>query len=235
MSISRTARVGLANHLFRLLMLPGASLQALTWVLCGLWLADLGVMRGRALRLLSWLGVAGAVFLAAYALYLGTPGQPYDWFREYGIPVYFGGTYLCMVITASHVRTLARAGGTALPVGLARLLMLLAAFTTGTGILQIFLRPFLTERHVRVSLSNTLEWYAALAFTLFFFALAGSWRHTRFTVRRSDVAPAIVAGLAGRPEGGRPRSWPRRRPASPGTGPGGGPGDAGGRLPLSER
>ena len=76
-SISRAARHGLPNHLFRALLLPAAALQALCWLLCGAWLRTLGAAPTRTLRALPWIGPAAAVFLVLYGTFLGTEGaQP---------------------------------------------------------------------------------------------------------------------------------------------------------------
>lgn len=197
-SISRTARYGVANHLFRVLMLPAAALQALTWVLCSYWLSDIGAVRDRALRILPWLGVASALLLGVYATLLGTGGQPYSLARRYGIPTYFVGTYLCMVITATIFRRLVGPTSTTVPARLQRLLFLLALFMTGAGLVQIGVRPYIVEKSLRGRLTNVLEWNTGLAFTVFFTVLAYLWYHTRFSVQpATDGRRTLAAGSAG--------------------------------------
>ncbi len=182
-SISRTARQGLPNQVFRMLMLPGAVLQGQTWLLAWLWLKGLGANPRGTLRVLPWLGLSAAAFLVVYAGLLGTGGPPYRWMRLHGILIYFGATYLCMLITALHLRRLARAGAIRVPARAHRLLLLLCVLTLAMWLTQTFLRPFLDDRDLRKHLTNMLEWYAGLAYLVFFLGLAWVWRHMRFTVQ----------------------------------------------------
>jgi hypothetical protein len=201
-SISRTARRGLGHYIFLVLILPAAVAQGLTWVLCGAWLRGLGAARDRALRLLPWLGVAAVVVLAIYAPLLANAGQTYDFMRSYGIPLYFAGTYFCMVITSTKVRRVL-GQDSAMPFRhLPRFLVLLSFFVTGAGLMQIGVRPFLDAKRARDHLTNFLEWYSGLAFSLFFFALAALWYYTRFTGQRT--APALAAELAAESTGADP-------------------------------
>ena len=64
-SISRAARHGLGNHLFRLLMLPCAVLVAIHWWLASRWLEA----RGMPSRTLAGLGLACALALGVYGLF----------------------------------------------------------------------------------------------------------------------------------------------------------------------
>lgn len=178
-SISRAARHGLANHVFRGLLLPAATLQGLVWLLCVVWLKRLGAT-GPSLKWLPWLGVLAAGFLVLYGTFLGTEGVAYRWMRRYGVIVYFGFTYLCMLIAAAHIRQLGRARfpirarpDVALPALLAATLL--------AGLASVLVPLFLGDESLKDRLENTIEWYAGLAFTLFFAALAWLWRHTAFS------------------------------------------------------
>jgi hypothetical protein len=182
-SISRAGRYDLPNHIFRALILPAAVLQALTWWLCAAWLKVLGTPARNSLRALLWLGVLAGVFLVLYGTFLGTEGQAYRWMRRYGVIFYFGFTYLAMVIVSGELWRLARRGAIAPPARLDRLLLGLCAVTLVIGLAQPFVPPFLASADLKDRLENILEWYAALAFMLFFMALAWLWRHTRFAAR----------------------------------------------------
>jgi hypothetical protein len=182
-SISRAARHDLPNHIFRALVLPAAVLQALTWLLCAGWLRELrGEARGM-LHVLPWLGILAGLFLVLYGTFLGTEGQAYRWMRRYGVIFYFGFTYLSMLIASGALWRLARAGAIALPARLDRWLVALCTITLAIGLVQVFAPPWLGGEVLKNRLENILEWYAALAFTLFFLALAWLWRHTRFSAR----------------------------------------------------
>lgn len=182
-SISRAARYDLPNHVFRALVLPAAALQGLTWLLCSRWLESLGAERRATLRLLPWLGVLAAVFLVLYGTFLGTEGQAYRWMRRYGVIFYFGFTFLCMLIASGALWRLERSGTIALPARCSRLLILLCAATLAIGLAQPLVPPWLGSEDLKNRLENLLEWYVALAFTLYFFALAWLWRATRFSAR----------------------------------------------------
>ena len=176
-SISRAARQGLANHVFRALLLPAAALQALTWLLCVVWLRRLGAT-GRSLAWISWLGALAAVFVVLYGTFLGTEGVAYRWMRRYGIIVYFGCTYLCMLIAAAHIRTRVRSHGLRVPARLDVVLVALLAATLVMGLGNVFVAPVFGDPDLKNRVENVLEWYASLAFTLFFCALAWLWQHT---------------------------------------------------------
>lgn len=182
-SISRAGRHDLPNHIFRALVLPAAVLQGLTWMLCAAWLKDMDAQAHKLLRALPWLGVLAGAFLILYGTFLGSEGQAYRWMRRYGVIFYFGFTYLCMLIASGALWRLARAGLMTPPARLDWLLPGLCAITLLVGLVQAFVPQFLDSEDLKNRLGNILEWYAALAFTLFFLALAWLWRHTRFSAQ----------------------------------------------------
>ena len=179
-SISRAARHDLPNHLFRALLLPAATLQALCWFMCGSWLRSIGAAPHRALRALPALGIVAAVFLVLYGTFLGVDGAAYRWMRRYGVVVYFGGTCIAMLLVANAVHRLAPtrrfvAGA-------------LTAFSVGLPLLGLAnaLAPLFALTDVQTAaLQNSTEWWGGLFFTLFFFALAWMWRDSRFAMRFS--------------------------------------------------
>jgi len=183
-SISRAARHGLANHVFRALMLPSATIQSATWLLCAAWLARRGAT-GRTLRWLPWLGLIAAISLVSYGTFLGTEGATYRWLRRYGTIVYFGFTYVCMLIATGHVRRLVRSGTLAVPARLDLMLTVLAALIMLVAIAHVFIAPALEEQ-VKDRVENVVEWAMGLSFTLFFLALAWLWRHAQLRLRIHD-------------------------------------------------
>jgi quinol-cytochrome oxidoreductase complex cytochrome b subunit len=152
-------------------------------LLCAEWLRTLEADRHRLLRALPWLGVAACIFLVLYGTFLGTEGQAYRWMRRYGVIFYFGFTFLCMVIVSGSLWRGTGTGAPAIPARLDRWLVALCAITLAIGLVQVFTPPFLDSEDLKNRLENVLEWYAALAFTLFFLALAWLWRHTHFSSR----------------------------------------------------
>ncbi len=182
-SISRAARNGLANHIFRALVLPGATLQALTWILCAQWLRSLDTASGRYSFALAWIGMLAAMFFVLYGAFLGTEGETYQWLRRYGINFYFGFTYLCMLLTSARVFHLAQAGWLRVPLHLERALWVMCLLVMVFGLTNLFAKALLDDTQLVDRLENILEWHAASVFTLFFAVLAWLWKRTSFRLR----------------------------------------------------
>ena len=174
-SVSRAARHGLANHVFRALVIPAAVLQVLTWLLCVPWLRGLGA-EGRSLKWLPWLGMAAGAFLVLYAVFLGTEGDAYRWMRRYGIVGYFGGTFLCMLVTGGHLRRLVARGRLQVPAKLDGVLLGLLGLTLLMGLANVFVPPLVGDVDFKNRLENVLEWHAGILYTIFFIVLAWLWR-----------------------------------------------------------
>lgn len=180
-SISRAARHGLANYLFRALLIPGAVLQGAVWWLMASWLRALGAPVARAVRWVAWLGAGAAVFLVVYGAFLGTEGAWYQWLRRFVVVFYFGFTCACMVIVglaahrASTDTQRLRSG--------ARVLLALCVALPLLGVANQ-LAPRLGTDPVAIDhFENATEWWAALAFTLFFVTLAVMWGRSGFAAR----------------------------------------------------
>ena len=168
-SISRAARHGLANHVFKAVMLPCAALIALFWWLAAAWLRegaapDRPERRIRAMRLL---GVVGALFLVLYATFLGVEGDVYRWMRRYGVTVYFSFTVLAQLVLASMLapRTVLR-----------RALASICALMLGLGLASIPLQHLLDDRDAAL---NALEWNYALLMSLGFVFVGAQWWRAR--------------------------------------------------------
>jgi len=155
-----------------------------TWLLCAAWLARCGAT-GRSLQWLPWLGVIAAIFLVVYGTFLGTEGDMYRWLRRYGTIVYFGLTYVCVLIATGKVRRLVRSGALAVPARMDVVLMVLAGLTMLVAIAYVFVAPMLEEQ-LKDRVENVVEWAIGLSFTLFFLALAWLWRHVRVSLRLDD-------------------------------------------------
>lgn len=179
-SISRAARHDLPNIVFRALLLPGATLQAIVWLLTGPWLRRLGAPNDRLLRLLPWIGVTAAVFLVLYGTFLGTEGPGYQWMRRYGVVVYFGFTCIAMLIVGGAAQSVTAATGELRHAGL--LLYALCAALPLLGVINSTSPLYLTSQAAQDALGNVTEWWGALVFTVFFVVLALLWRRTNFTV-----------------------------------------------------
>jgi hypothetical protein len=175
-SISRSARHGLANVLFRALVLPAAALQAACWMLAPAWLASLGVARDRWVRALPALGVAAGVALVLYGSFLGLEGEGYRSVRRHAVPAYFGFTCICMLVVAQHAqRALAQRVG--------RVLLLVCLCLPLLGLVHVFVPLALAAEAQRNALENVTEWWAGAIFTAFFLALGWAWRRTDARLR----------------------------------------------------
>lgn len=174
-SVSRAARHGPANPVFRAIVIPAALLQGLTWWLCVPWLRGLGAT-GRSLAWLRGLGVAAAACLVLYATFLGTEGSVYQWMRRYGIVGYFGGTFLCMLVTGGQLRSVALSGASRLPARLDLALPGLLGVLLAMGLANVFVPPVLGDPELGNRLKNVLEWHAGVLYAAYFGLLAGLWR-----------------------------------------------------------
>ncbi|HEY0662278.1 MAG TPA: hypothetical protein VGD21_13270 [Lysobacter sp.] len=167
-SISRAARHGLGNHLFRMLMLPAATLQALCWLAVAQWLQR----DGDPVRVVSWLGLVAGVFLAVYATFLGSEGKVYELLRRHGVYLYFGSTYLALLFT---LQVLSRRP----KVPIYRALLVVALGFLAVGLTSIGASYAVTSEALRDRWENVLEWHLGLWLTALFVTLAWYWRRER--------------------------------------------------------
>jgi formate hydrogenlyase subunit 3/multisubunit Na+/H+ antiporter MnhD subunit len=182
-SISRAARHDLPNHLFRALVLPGATLQAMTWLLCAQWLRSIDPVGADPPKGLAALGVLAGIFFVVYGAFLGTEGEVYQWLRRYGINFYFGFTYLCMLLTSARVFRLSQGGWVRVPWHVDRVLGVFCLLILAFGLTNLFSKALLPDEEMVDQIENSLEWFASSIFTLFFVILAWLWGRTRFRLR----------------------------------------------------
>ena len=162
-SISRAARHGLGNHLFRLLVIPCAVLHALVW-----WLARYWLQGG---RLMLALGAMSAMALAVYATFLGTEGEAYRFLRRYGVVVYFGFGYLAQLALMQRA---ARRG--ALPAGVIAALSWIAVAMLGLGLANVVAGLAVPDPAAKDRCENVFEWWLGLLMVGWYAVLALGWR-----------------------------------------------------------
>ena len=162
-SISRAARHGLGNHLFRLLVIPCAVLHALVW-----WLARYWLQGG---RLMLALGAMSAMALAVYATFLGTEGEAYRFLRRYGVVVYFGFGYLAQLALMQRA---ARRG--ALPTGVIAALSWIAVAMLGLGLANVVAGLAVPDPAAKDRWENVFEWWLGLLMVGWYAVLALGWR-----------------------------------------------------------
>jgi hypothetical protein len=189
-SISRAARHELPNLLFRALVLPAATLQALVWLAQAQALSALGgAAMQRSARALAVIGVAAGIALVLYGSFLGAEGQVYRWLRRYGTLVYFGGTCVAMLLLGRALQRLHADVRLHLPRAHERVLLvlltLIVALGLGNALAGLWAGPALKDR-----IENATEWWGSLGLTLVFVTLASLWRRIglriEFSAGRSD-------------------------------------------------
>jgi hypothetical protein len=168
-SISRAARHGTGNLVFRLLMVPCAMLQAILWWRSAAWLQS-HHGDARAARSLPALGTVAAVALAVYAIFLGTDGAIYGWMRRFGITFYFGASFLAMAVFAQRV------GQMRVQPAIASTLAGLCAAMLCLGVASLASSALAADDALKDRLENVMEWLLGAMFTLWFLAQAAFWR-----------------------------------------------------------
>lgn len=174
-SISRAARHGLGNHLFRLAVLPVAVAMMLHWWSCRRWLAERQA-DARTGGSLPTLGAVAGVSLAIYTAFLGTEGAIYEWLRRYGIYGYFGGTALAQLVFLRALR------GLAIQRGIANAMTTLVAGMLVLGLGSVAVTAVVVDDTRRESLENIMEWLLGLAIVAWFVLHAELWRRERVAV-----------------------------------------------------
>jgi len=178
-SISRAARHELPNHLFRALVLPAATLQALTWVLVARWLRAEGE---RGARVLAALGLVAGAALVTYGSFLGTDGAAYRLLRQYGTVLYFGLTCLAMLLAGRALERLAARGALRLGRLLRHALVALFALLVTLGLLNA-LAGWWTVDPLKDRIQNASEWWGSLVLTLVFVVLGAAWHRAGLRLR----------------------------------------------------
>lgn len=174
-SISRAARTGIANPIFRGLMLPQAVILVLYWWLCAEWLRGFAPQRVVTRRAILVLGIVAAVFLVLYATYLGVQGHFYQWMRRYGITVHFGCTVL-----AQFLLTWVVVHDLRLPQWIRHGKLGLCAAMLILGLSSIPLQHLLPDKDAAV---NALEWSYSILMLAFFPLTGEAWRLSKFRLR----------------------------------------------------
>ena len=169
-SISRAARHGLGNHVFRAVMLPTAMLQILLWLAAWQWLR-LAHPKPQAGASLPLLGLLAGVFLILYATFLGTEGDIYRLLRRYGVIVYFAATYIAQLVLQRALRELpphpSRLGMLAVCIGM-----------LGLGVVSTAVSALVGDEGLKDRWENVLEWNLGVFLTAWFCLLAWRWRST---------------------------------------------------------
>ena len=164
-SISRAARHGPGNDLFRMVMLPTAALQVLCWLAAAQWLRG----HGASARWLPWLGLVAGLSLALYATFLGSEGAIYQVMRRYGITVYFASTFVAWLTLLGRWSQHSPRPAGYLPS------LVVALGYMFLGLSHLAVRFATTDPALRYRWENVLEWQLGLWLTAMFSLLAWTW------------------------------------------------------------
>lgn len=165
-SISRAARHGLANHLFRLLVLPCALLVGIHWWLAGRWLGARGGGTGAVLAS----GIIAAVSLATYATFLGTEGEAYRFLRRYGVVVFFGCSYLAQLLFLRRARLTGPMDGVS-----RRLMLAVCVAMLALGVTHVAVAAAIGGSPLQDRLENVFEWHLGVLLVAWFIVHARLW------------------------------------------------------------
>ena len=169
-SISRASRHGLGNHLFKMVMLPAATLQALCWMVATAWLRR---DTPGAAPTLPWLGLAAGMAMVMYATFLGSEGRTYELLRRYGTVIYFGGSCLALL---TMLRAMSRSRNSRAY----RALLVIALGMLAIGITSVVIAYAVQEPRLQGAWRNALEWHLGLWLTAIYLELACLWRRERW-------------------------------------------------------
>jgi len=175
-SISRAARHGLGNHVFRLLMLPCALLVALHWWTSARWLRADTASGGQG-GVVTALGMVGAVALAVYSTFLGSDGEAYRFLRRYGVIVFFGCSYLAQLVFLRSARRAQRLDG-----GLAAAMLAVCVAMLALGVGNTAMTAVVTDAALKDRIENTLEWHLGVLLVAWFALQAVLWRRSGYGV-----------------------------------------------------
>jgi hypothetical protein len=174
-SISRAARHGLGNHVFRLLVLPCTALLALHWWASARWLSPDGTLRGGVWLIV--LGIVAAVALAVYATFLGTEGAAYRFMRRYGVVIYFGASYLAQLLFLR----MGRSAG--IPPRMRAGMLATCALMLMLGVGNVAASAFVVDPVLKDRIENLLEWHLGVLLVAWYLLQAGLWWRSGYRLR----------------------------------------------------
>lgn len=180
-SISRAARYGLGNHMFRLLVLPCALLVGVHWWLAVRWLRH----RGGVSRALLVAGMLAAAALAVYATFLGTEGAAYRFLRRYGVVVFFGSSYVAQLLFLREALRVER-----LPQGQRIGMAVVCAAMLLLGLVHVVAMAAIGGSDLQDRLENALEWQLGLLLVAWFALQAWTWHGSGFSLQTGSGARA---------------------------------------------
>lgn len=166
-SISRAARHGSGNALFKGVMIPCALMLGLLWWRAARWLRAQGDPVGPAL---ASIGGVAALALGIYVAFLGVEGEVSRWLRRYGALLYFASNFLAQML---FLRRQWHRGARDVATWC---LMACSALLLVGGLASTIASGTIVDAALKDRIENAIEWNLGALFTLWFLALAALWR-----------------------------------------------------------
>jgi protein-S-isoprenylcysteine O-methyltransferase Ste14 len=136
------------------------------------------------LRSLLRLGIAGALFLALYTVFLGHKGEMYNLLRRFGVSLNLGLTCLAQLLVVWRLHRLRdRAGETACPAWILQAKTWLVTVLVLLGLGSIPVSNFIADKD---PVENAIEWTFCLLMSGFYLLTALAWRDPGRLARESS-------------------------------------------------
>lgn len=172
-STSGAVRGGPGLVPFKAVMLPVCFLMIITWRAAREFAVELPLATPRRAGVTRTLGIAGALALVIYVLWLGTDGVIYGWLRRYGATMFFGCTALAQLLFARVVWKSSRLQ----VLIVARALLVVVTLQWIIGILYVGKRVVLENEEIIFRFENILEWWLMVMMSLGFILVGLLFRH----------------------------------------------------------
>lgn len=184
-TISQAARSGNSIFIFRATMIIYAVLLIWFWIYVQQWLNLLYDRTTKVARIITWLGISGAIFLIIYIDFLGTTGEVNRFMRRYGIMIFFTFTPLAQLLLLKQHYNIFRS----LPGVVGRYRVLQSQFVVLFLMLLIgFISIVLDVLQIKTTESeNIVEWNFSLLLNLYFIGMFFIWKDYCYFLRnRTD-------------------------------------------------
>jgi hypothetical protein len=173
-TISAAGRHGAAYYVFKAGMLPAALCQLWFWPRYRTWLLGGGLTDSFGLRAMAVLGSLAAVFLIAYTVALGSPGDIYRLMRRFGVMLYFGFSFLAQVLLLNRLVDAQRTGAPVIPLLLTTMMLGVVVAMFAMALYAIPLGQLIPDPD-DIGI-NIIEWNFALLLSLWYLLPWWSWR-----------------------------------------------------------
>ena len=130
------------------------------------------------MRGLLWLGIAGALFMALYTVFLGHKGEVYNLLRRFGVTLNLGFTLLAQLLVVWRLHRLRVKDGCApCPAWILRAKTGLVTVLLLLGLGSIPVSNFIADKD---PVENAIEWVFCLLMSGFYLLTAVAWRRAGF-------------------------------------------------------